>query len=77
MDGYLSRADCKRQGVSCRSLRHTFATLVLATGEKLPAIGDALGHSNIETTPVYTKIMNRHAKNPARFVAEPLETAVK
>ena len=77
VDGYLTRANCKRRGVSCHSLRHTFATLALAAGAKLPAIGDALGHSSIETTQVYAKIMNRHAENPARFVAELLGTAVK
>lgn len=70
VDGYLERAGCKRPGVSCHSLRHTFATLALAGGAKLTAISDALGHSNITTTQVYAKIVDRRVENPSRFVAE-------
>ena len=75
VDRYLLRAKCKRKGVSCHSLRHTFATLARAAGSQIADIGDALGHSSYETTQVYAKIVDQRANNPARFVAELLGTA--
>lgn len=69
VDGYLTRAGLKAAGISCHSLRHSFATWSLAGGAKLQAISGALGHSSIETTQVYAKLVDRLTDNPARYLA--------
>lgn len=69
VDAYLGQADLKADGISCHSLRHSFATWSLAGGAKLTAISGAMGHSSIETTQVYAKIVDRINENPARYLA--------
>jgi integrase/recombinase XerD len=68
VDGYLDRADLKADGISCHSLRHSFATWSLAGGAKLTAISGVMGHSSIETTQAYAKIVDRINENPARYL---------
>lgn len=69
VDSYLTRGGLKSQGISCHSLRHSFATWSLAGGAKLQAISAAMGHSSIETTQVYAKLVDRMTDNPARYLA--------
>jgi len=57
VDSALQRAGLKRQGISCHSLRHTFATLA-ATEVPLPELAAYLGHSSIATTGVYAHALN-------------------
>lgn len=68
VDSYLDHAGLKADGISCHSLRHSFATWSLAGGAKLTAISGAMGHSSIETTQVYAKIVDRIQENPARYL---------
>jgi site-specific recombinase XerD len=68
VDGYLSDLGIKRPGVSCHSLRHSFATLSRASGAKLDAISRALGHSSIAVTQIYADIVDAQAENPAAFL---------
>lgn len=69
VDAYLEQAGLKADGISCHSLRHSFATWSLAGGAKLTAISGAMGHSSIETTQVYAKVVDRINENPARYLA--------
>jgi integrase/recombinase XerD len=69
VDSYLEQAGLKADGISCHSLRHSFATWSLAGGAKLTAISGAMGHSSIETTQVYAKVVDRINENPARYLA--------
>jgi len=57
IDDALRRAGLKRQGISCHSLRHTFATLA-ATEVPLPELAAYLGHASIATTGVYAHALN-------------------
>jgi len=72
VDGYLTAMGLKAEGVSCHSLRHSFATWSLAGGAKLLSISQALGHSSIETTQVYAKIVDRVQENPALYLGRML-----
>jgi site-specific recombinase XerD len=68
IDGYLEGLGLKKPGISCHSLRHSFATWSLAGGAKLESIQDTLGHASVETTQVYAKIVDRMRENPTLYL---------
>ena len=52
---YIDKADLGKRG-SCHLLRHTCATLMLENGADIRYIQQLLGHSNLETTEIYTRV---------------------
>jgi len=70
VDAYLEEAGLKEAGISCHSLRHSFATWSLFGGAKLLSISQALGHSSVETTQVYAKVVDRIRENPTKYLEE-------
>ena len=64
----LTKAGIKK-GATFHSLRHSFATHLLENGTDVRYVQELLGHANIRTTQLYTKVTNPAIKN----IKSPLE----
>ena len=59
---WVAQAGIKKH-VSFHSARHTFATLELSLGADLYTVSKLLGHTNISTTQIYAKVIDKQKEN--------------
>ena len=63
VDTYLEKAGLGGQGFSVHKLRHTAATLMYQTGKvDVLELKELLGHESLNTTQIYTHIVNEKIK---------------
>jgi integrase len=70
------RARAGLKDVRIHDLRHTFASVAVATGRGLPMIGKLLGHTQVQTTARYAHLAADPMKSAADLVSDRLQAGL-
>ena len=62
---YLSNAGLAQKHCSAHKLRHTAATLMYQNGVDVRTLKEVLGHENLDTTMIYTHVIDQNLKQAA------------
>ena len=65
---HMSLIGINNPRLTCHSLRHTFATLALASGALLLSVKEAMRHNDITTTTIYAHMQDRMTKGAEHFI---------
>lgn len=68
-------AEARLRDFRLHDLRHSYASFLVRRGYTLQMVGDALGHSRVETSARYSHIMPDHARQAATDVGNLIEAA--
>jgi integrase len=58
MKDWIAKSGIKKK-ISFHNFRHSYATLQLANGTDIYTVSKLLGHKNVSTTQIYTKVMDK------------------
>ena len=75
--GFNNGIDDPRQKAYFHTLRHTFASWLVQSGESLYTVKELLGHSTMAMTERYSHLASKNLKNAIKKLEESLKTTTK
>ena len=73
---YLEIAEIKKPGRSCHALRHSTATWLLEAGVPMQAIADLLGHSSVDVTAIYARVVDHRKYTPGDVLSRAIRESL-
>jgi len=64
---WITKSGIKKK-ISFHNFRHSYATLQLANGTDIYTVSKLLGHKNVSTTQIYTKVMDKNKIDAANRI---------